>query len=153
MLFAFPTFFIVSTCSADHESILKLFTLLTCTPSLRCRPAQRIHRKIPRFQDAHPGFFAPQSAHRSLPGTLWMSSCNWRSLRACCLFDTADAMSLAVVRIGNDMFQWRTWRECGGTASTRRVRVNWRVVVINAAGTLKMLAKNISRTAFSGVAQ
>jgi hypothetical protein len=65
-----PMLFMLSTCSELQVSILKLLTLLTCVPNFLCNAAQRMHRKIPRFQLAHPGFFALQSAQRSLPGTL-----------------------------------------------------------------------------------
>ena len=85
----------LSTCSVDQLSILKLLTLLTCTPNFRCSAAQRIQRKMPKFHDAHPGFFELQSAHRSLPGTLRMSSWSCRSLRACCRFVMALAMIVA----------------------------------------------------------
>ena len=92
LLSTLPTFFMLSTCSADHWSILKLLTFETCVPSLRCRAAHRMHKKMPRFHDAQPGFFALQSAHLSLPGTERSRSCNARSLRACCRFDIADAI-------------------------------------------------------------
>lgn len=72
--FVFPSRFMLSTCSPDQLSMLKLLTFETCVPSLRCSAAQRMHRKIPRFHDAHPGFFALQSAQRSLPETLLMRS-------------------------------------------------------------------------------
>jgi hypothetical protein len=61
----------------------KDFTLDMCVPSFRCNPAQRMHRKIPKLQLAQPGFFAPQSAHRSLPGVVRMRSSSARSFRAC----------------------------------------------------------------------
>ena len=93
-----PVFFMLSTCSAVQLSMVKLLTLETCVPSLRCSDAQRTHRNMPRFQLAHPGFFAAQSAQRSLPGTVAMRSWRVRSLRACCRLDTAAAM---VSRVGD----------------------------------------------------
>lgn len=63
--------------------MLNDLTLLMCVPSFLCIEAQRTHKKTPRFQLAHPGLFAPQSAHRSLPGIPTIKSCNARSLRAC----------------------------------------------------------------------
>lgn len=41
-----------------------------------------MHRKIPRFQLAHPGFLAPQSAQVEFPGCR-NKSCSSRSFRAC----------------------------------------------------------------------
>lgn len=80
----FPCDFILSTCSAVQVSMVKDLTLEMCVPSLRCRAAHRIHKKIPIFQLAHPGLKAPQSAHRSLPGTERMRSCKAFSFRCCC---------------------------------------------------------------------
>ena len=74
-----------STCSVDQASILSDLTLEMWVPSLRWIEAHRIHRKMPKFQLAHPGFLAPQSAQTLLPGTVLSSSCKIRSLRACCL--------------------------------------------------------------------
>lgn len=110
LLLTLPICFMLSTCSADHVSILKLLTLLTCVPSLRCSAAQRIHRNMPKFHDAQPGFFALQSAHRSLPGTVLINSCNCRSLRACWRFETAVAM-FEMLWIGKDVYRCRTWRK------------------------------------------
>lgn len=39
-----------------------------------------------------PGFRAPQSAHTAFPGTVLISSCSARSLRACWRLLRADAM-------------------------------------------------------------
>lgn len=87
-----PMRFILSTCALSHLSILRDLTLEMCVPSLRCRAAHRMHRKMPRLQLAHPGFRAPQSAQVPLPGTVLMSSCNVRSLRACWRLFRADAI-------------------------------------------------------------
>ena len=100
LLSTLPVFFMLSTCSVVQLSILKLLTFETCVPNLRCSPAQRMHRNTPRFHDAHPGFFALQSAHRSLPGTLRRRSCNARSLRACWRFEMADAILVTLRSFG-----------------------------------------------------
>lgn len=63
--------------------MLKDLTLEMCVPILRCKEAHRMHKKMPKFQLAHPGLRAPQSAHWPLPGAR-NSSCSSRSLRACC---------------------------------------------------------------------
>lgn len=94
LLATLPTFFIFSTCSTLQLSIDSDLTLETCVPSLRCRAAHRMQRKMPKFQLAQPGFFAAQSAHLSLPGTVRRRSCSMRSLRACCRFVIALAMLL-----------------------------------------------------------
>jgi len=65
---------LTSTCSTLHWSMLSDLTLEMCVPSLRCRAAQRMQRNIPKLQLAQPGFFAPQSAHLSLPGTVLIRS-------------------------------------------------------------------------------
>lgn len=63
LLFAvLPTLFILSTCSLDQLSILKLLTFEICVPNLRCKAAHRIHKKIPRLQLAHPVIVAHRSA-------------------------------------------------------------------------------------------
>ncbi|KAG8261577.1 hypothetical protein J6590_070018 [Homalodisca vitripennis] len=46
---------LTTTCSGVHESKLTDLTLEMWTPRLRWIPAHRIHKKIPRFQDAHLG--------------------------------------------------------------------------------------------------
>lgn len=109
LLLTFPSFFMFSTCSTCHVSMLRLFTLLTCVPSLRWRAAQRMHKKMPKFQDAQPGFFAPQSAHLSLPGTLCMRSWSCRSFRACWRLEIAEAMVLVACLA--DLVSWL----CNGT--------------------------------------
>ena len=43
------------TCSGNHKSRLTDFTREICTPKLRWIPAQRMHKKIPRFHEAHLG--------------------------------------------------------------------------------------------------
>ena len=91
----FPLLFMLSTCSEPQVSMLRLLTLLTCVPSFLCNAAQRMHKKMPRFQLAHPGFFEPQSAHRSFPGTVRMRSWSVFSWRACCLLDMAEVMVVA----------------------------------------------------------
>jgi hypothetical protein len=63
--------------------MLKDFTFEMCVPIFRCKEAHRMHKKMPRFQLAHPGLFAPQSQQVPLPGTR-RSSCSSRSFRACC---------------------------------------------------------------------
>lgn len=60
-------------------------TLLTCVPRLRCTPLQRMHKVMPRFQLAHLGFAALQSAQRSFPDRDAKSATR-RALRA---FDSA----------------------------------------------------------------
>ena len=40
---------ITSTCSFDQLSILNDLTFDICVPSLRCRAAHRMHRKIPSY--------------------------------------------------------------------------------------------------------
>lgn len=128
---AFPVFFIESTCSVPQVSILRLFTLLTCVPSFLCKAAQRMHKKMPRFQLAHPGFFALQSAHRSLPGTERMRSWSAFSWRACCRLEIAEAMVL-VFRSGGESGRARHVRQGAASAgkgrntSNGRARVWWR---------------------------
>lgn len=92
LLATLPTFFILSTCSVLQLSIDSDLTFDTCVPSFLCSAAHRIHKKMPKFQLAHPGFFAAQSAQRSLPGTERSRSCSMRSLRACWRFDMVPAM-------------------------------------------------------------
>lgn len=46
---------LTSICSGVHESRFTDFTLDICTPKFRCIPAQRMHRKTPRFHEAHRG--------------------------------------------------------------------------------------------------
>lgn len=87
-----PMRFMLSTCALSHLSMLKDLTLEMCVPSLRCRAAHRMHRKMPRLQLAHPGFRALQSAHVLFPGTVLISSCRARSLRACWRLFSAEAM-------------------------------------------------------------
>lgn len=89
-----PIRFMLSTCSLFQLSILKDLTLDIWVPSLRCNAAHRIHRKIPKLQLAHPGFRAPQSAHRSFPGTVLISSWRMRSLRACWRLLSAEVMAM-----------------------------------------------------------
>lgn len=89
-----PMRFMLSTWALSHLSMLKDLTLEMCVPSLRCRAAHRRQRKMPRLQLAHPGFLAPQSAHVLFPGTVLISSCSARSLRACWRLFRADAMFL-----------------------------------------------------------
>lgn len=48
-------FLLTDTCSAVHESRLTDFTFDRCTPKFLWIPAHRIHKKIPRFQEAHLG--------------------------------------------------------------------------------------------------
>ena len=88
-----PMRFMLSTWALSHLSMLSDLTLEMCVPSLRCKAAHRMHRKMPRLQLAHPGLRAPQSAQFPFPGTDLMSSCNVRSLRACWRLFRADAMS------------------------------------------------------------
>mmetsp|Transcript_34079 Transcript_34079/g.84991 ORF Transcript_34079/g.84991 Transcript_34079/m.84991 type:complete len:293 (+) Transcript_34079:172-1050(+) len=65
-----PLFTMALTCSTVQSSSLKLSTLLTCTPSLRCTPAHSRHSTTPRFDEAHTGGLpAVQSAQITLPGT------------------------------------------------------------------------------------
>jgi len=73
---------LTSTWSAVHLSILSDLTFEMCVPSLRWIDAHRIHKKMPRFQLAHDGFLALQSAHCEFPGCR-NRSCSSRSLRAC----------------------------------------------------------------------
>ena len=116
--------------------MLSDLTFEMCVPSLRCKAAQRMHKKMPncicqycvpsidRFDVSGdgvgfaarktytptcpscalvslalrvctfslPGFFAPQSAHVPFPGTVLISSCSVRSLRACWRLLRAEAM-------------------------------------------------------------
>mmetsp|Transcript_3514 Transcript_3514/g.10190 ORF Transcript_3514/g.10190 Transcript_3514/m.10190 type:complete len:256 (-) Transcript_3514:578-1345(-) len=51
------------------SSNVRLRTLEMWTPMCRCTPAQGAHSSTPRFNDAHSGPRAPQSAHASLPRT------------------------------------------------------------------------------------
>lgn len=46
---------LTATCCGVHVSRLTLLTLDIWTPRLRWMPAQRMHRKIPKFHDAHLG--------------------------------------------------------------------------------------------------
>lgn len=46
---------LTSICSGVHESRFTDLTLDICTPKFRCIPAHRMHRKTPRFHDAHRG--------------------------------------------------------------------------------------------------
>jgi len=47
--------FLTETCSPVHESRFTDLTRETWTPRFRWIPAHRMHRKIPRFHDAHLG--------------------------------------------------------------------------------------------------
>jgi hypothetical protein len=40
---------LTSTCALSHLSILKDLTFEICVPSLRCRAAHRMHRKMPNY--------------------------------------------------------------------------------------------------------
>lgn len=42
-------FALTSTCALSHLSILKDLTLEMCVPSLRCRAAHRMQRKMPSY--------------------------------------------------------------------------------------------------------
>eukprot|EP00041_Stephanoeca_diplocostata_P007489 m.106443 g.106443 ORF g.106443 m.106443 type:complete len:126 (-) comp16900_c0_seq2:75-452(-) len=41
-----------------------------CTPRFRCIPEHLMHKKIPRFHDAHRGLFTSQSAHTLFSGSV-----------------------------------------------------------------------------------
>ena len=73
-------------------------TLLTCVPKLRCTPLQRMHKVMPRFQLAHFGFAALQSAQRSFPDRV-ANSATRRALRA---FDSA-VVTVLVARSGTSI--------------------------------------------------
>src|ERR1700753_1964328 len=71
--------------------MLRDLTFEMCVPSLRCNEAHRMHKKTPRFQLAHAGFFAPQSAHCEFPGSD-RTCCSSRSFRACVLLLIEEAI-------------------------------------------------------------
>ena len=100
----------------DQVSILKDLTLDMWVPSFRCSEAHRIQRKIPRFQLAQEGFFAPQSAHCELPGRL-SKSCRSFSLRACCLLLMEDILSDGTL-----------WRKQSRELKSGVVHATWRFV-------------------------
>ena len=45
------------------------WTLLMCVPRCRCVPLQVLQISTPKLREAQSGLGAPQSAHRSFPGT------------------------------------------------------------------------------------
>lgn len=59
-----------------------------------------------------PGLRAPQSAHWAFPGTVLISSCSVRSLRACWRLFRADAMVLREEERAATESRW-PWRHCG----------------------------------------
>lgn len=76
----FPPNLMRSISIALNASIVILRTKLICTPNPRCTPAQLRQMKTPNLGDAHCGDGAPQSAHRSLPLTFWISR-SWEEVR------------------------------------------------------------------------
>lgn len=76
-----------------------------------------MHRKMPKFQLAHAGFLAPQSAHCELPGRE-SRSCNSRSFRCCSRLLGAAMLKPTLIYgklVNEDM------RRCGTSNSTKAV--------------------------------
>ena len=67
---------LTSTCALSHLSMLSDLTFEMCVPSLRCRAAQRMHRKMPncvrQYQHRHTGRFdEPRDRVRVAAGKMW----------------------------------------------------------------------------------
>lgn len=77
-------FLLTDTCSAVHESRLTDFTFDRCTPKFLWIPAHRIHKKIPRFQEAHLGpdekFITYYMCRMKIMQHLHVPACMWYSL-------------------------------------------------------------------------
>ena len=68
-------------------------TVLEKTYAPACPSYSLVSSSPPACTLSLPGFFAPQSAQVPLPGTVLISSCSVRSLRACWRLFRAEAMS------------------------------------------------------------